>query len=207
MSENRTRCLLGLDLQAAIGVKTTQSRPQEILEVEENDMEETSTHWKNFYSNKYKDIFTRLGRSKSHRVHTVFKQPLTPIQEKDRRVPIQIQEKVGEEIKRLIKEGYIVKLNKCTSKFFVAPVVITAKKDGSVKIAMDARLMNAQIFKNQYQMPNLLEQLDVAAQTINSSLPSEVLFTSLDLKFAFSQLQLSDSVRNHCNCNIVCGDA
>ena len=170
-------------------------------------MEETSTHWKNFYSNKYKDIFTRLGRSKSHRVHTVFKQLLTPIQEKDRRVPIQIQEKVGEEIKRLIKEGYIVKLNKCTIKFFVAPVVITAKKDGSVKIAMDAKLMNAQIFKNQYQMPNLLEQLDVAAQTINSNLPSEVLFTSLDHKFAFSQLQLSDSVSNHCNFNIVCGDA
>ena len=48
-------------------------------------------------------------------------------------------------------------------------------------------------------MPYLLEQLDVAAQTINSNLPGEVFFTSLDLKYAFSQLQLSDSVSNHCN--------
>ena len=29
-SENRTRCLLGLDLLVAIGVKTTQFRPQEV---------------------------------------------------------------------------------------------------------------------------------------------------------------------------------
>ena len=69
---------------------------------------------------------------------------------------------------------------------FVAPVVNKAKKDGSVKIAMDAKPIKAQIFKNQYQMPNLLEQLDVAAQTINSNLPGEVLFTSLDLKYALS---------------------
>ena len=56
-------------------------------------------------------------------------------------------------------------------------------------------------------MPNPLEQLEVAAQTTNSNLPGKVLFTSLDIKYAFSQLQLSDSVSNHCNFNIVCGDA
>ena len=77
-------------------------------------------------------------------------------------------------------------------------MIITAKKDGSVKIAMDAKPIKAQIFKK-YHMPNLLKQLDVAAQTINSNLPGGVLFTSLDLKYAFSQLQLSDLVSNHCN--------
>ena len=106
-------------------------------------MAETSTHWKNFYSEKNKDIFTRHGRSNNHRVHTVFKQHLIPIKEKGRRVSIHIHEKDGEEIKRLIKEGHIVKLNICTSEFFVAPVVVTAKKDGSVKIAMNAKPMNA----------------------------------------------------------------
>ena len=85
---------------------------------------------------------------------------LVPIQEKGRRVTIHIQDKVGSEIKKLIIEGHIVKLNKCTSDYFVAPVVITGKKDGSIKLAMDGKLMNAQIFKNQYQTPNLLEQLE-----------------------------------------------
>ena len=100
-----------------------------------------------FLLKTYKDIFIRLSRSKNHRVHTVFKQLLIPIKEKGRRIPIHKQVKIGEEIKRLIREGHIVKLNKCTSEFFVAPVVIKAKKDGSVKIALDAKPMNARIFK------------------------------------------------------------
>ena len=96
---------------------------------------------------------------------------------------------------------------KCTSDHFVAPVVITAKKDGSIKLAMDAKPMNAQIFKNQYQMPNLMEQLDVAIQIINKDTPREVWFTSLGLKYAFSQLLLSDLVSSHCNFSIVCGES
>ena len=56
-------------------------------------------------------------------------------------------------------------------------------------------------------MPNLQKQLDVSAQTINYKSPVEVVFISLDLKYAFNQLQLSDSVSNHCNLNIARGDA
>ena len=47
--------------------------------------------------------------------------------------------------------------------------MITATKDGSLKLAMDAKPMNDQIHKNQYQMPNLLELLDSAAQMIASN--------------------------------------
>ena len=54
--------------------------------------------------NEFKDIFTRQGRSKNHRVHSAFKDPLVPIQDKSRRVPIHIQDKVGTEINKLIKE-------------------------------------------------------------------------------------------------------
>ena len=103
----------------------------------------------------------------------VFEDPLVPIQEKGRRVPIHIQEKMGTEIKKLIKEGHIVKLNKCTSGHFVAPVVIIAKKDGSIKLALNTKPMNAQIFKNQYEMPNLLEQLDIAGKIMNKDTPGK----------------------------------
>ena len=56
-------------------------------------------------------------------------------------------------------------------------------------------------------MLNLLEQLDVAAQTISSNSSGEVFFASLDLNNALSQLKLSHSVSNHCIFFIVCGDA
>ena len=85
---------------------------------------------------------------------------------------------MGAEIKKLIKEGHIVKLDKCTSNHFVAPVDITAKKDGTVKLAMDAKPMNSQIYKNKFQMPNLLELLHSAAQIITAKTEGTVRFTS-----------------------------
>ena len=208
ISENRTRCLLGLDLQSQLGVRTTQVRPERssVGEVSLSNLNVTSESWKAHFHQKIHRVFSRVGRAKSHKVFSTFKSPLVPIQEKGRRVPVHIQDKVGLEIQKLIQEGHVVKLNKCTSEHFISPIVITAKKDGSVKLAMDAKLMNDQIHKNQYQMPNLLKLLDSAAQIITSDKIGDVWFTSLDLKYAFSQIPLSDEVSRHCNFNIVCGD-
>ena len=55
-------------------------------------------------------------------------------------------------------------------------------------------------------MPNLLELLDSAAQIITAKTEGTVWFTSLDLKYAFSQLRLDESVSKHCNFSIVCGE-
>ena len=208
ISENRTRCLLGLDLQSQMGVRTTQVRPERssVGEVSLSNLNVTSESWKSHFHQKFHRVFARVGRAKNHKVFSTFKSPLVPIQEKGRRVPVYIQDKVGLEIQKLIQEGHVVKLNKCTSEHFISPIVITAKKDGSVKLAMNAKPMNDQIEKNQYQMPNLLELLDSAAQIITSHNIGDVWFTSLDLKYAFSQIPLSDEFSRHCNFNIICGE-
>ena len=99
-----------------------------------------------------------------------------------------------------------MRLNKCTGEHFISPIVITAKTDGSVKLAMDAKLMNDQIHKNQYQMPNILELLDSTAQIVTSNKNGDVWFRSLDLKYAFSQIPLSDVVSSQCNFNKFCGE-
>ena len=117
---------------------------------------------------KYSNLFQRLGRSKNHKVFTQFKSPSIPIQELGRRVPIHIQAIVGAKIKNLAEEGHIVKIDKCTNDQFVASVVITAKKDGTVKMAMDAKPMNSQIYKNKFQIPNHLKLFDPAVQIITS---------------------------------------
>ena len=157
------------------------------MEISETTSSKKFQIWEELFALKYSDVFSKLGRSKNHRFYSVFNDPLVPLQEKGRRVLIYIQRKVGVELSKLMKEGHTVKLNKCTSDHFIAPVVITAKKDVSKKLAMDAKPMNVQIFKTQYEMPNLLEQLDVAAQIIKSTNTGSIWFTSLDLKYACSQ--------------------
>ena len=132
-------------------MRTTQVKPDRPLvgEVSQSNMNETSEFWKSHFQQKYQHVFSRSGRAKNHRVLSTFKSPLIPIQEKGRRVPVHIQDEISNEIRKLIHEGHIVKLNKCTSEHFISPIVITAKKDGSVKLAMDAKHMNNQIHKNQ----------------------------------------------------------
>ena len=58
-------------------------------------------------------FFTRIGKIRNAKVRAKFFENLRPIQQKGRRVPISLQNKVDKEIHRLINEGRIVKLQKC----------------------------------------------------------------------------------------------
>ena len=60
-----------------------------------------------------------------------------PIQQKGRRVPITLQEKVDKENDKLLEQGHIQKLEERSDKYFVSPIVITVKNDGSVKLALE----------------------------------------------------------------------
>ena len=170
--ENRIRSLQHLDFQPELGIVTTQLKaPTNSINATSEDHEyesAESSFWKNHFVKKQSNVFQRLGHSKNHKVFTQFKSPPIPIQELGRRVPIHIQAIVGAKIKKLAGECHIEKIDKCTSDQFVVPVVITAKKDGTVKLAMDAKPMNSQIYKNKFQMPNILEFLDSAVQIITS---------------------------------------
>ena len=208
VSENRTRNLLGLNLHEQLGIETVQRRPAEVSLAEDiQDVGPTSQFWRDHFVKRYPNVFSRLGRSKNHKVFTNFKDPLAPRQVKDRKVPIHLQDRVTAEIKKLIKYKHIEKLEKCTTDHFIAPIVLTAKKDGSKKLALNNKLMNAQIWQNKYQMPNMHELIDLAAQIITRDTPGKVWFTSLDLKYAFSQLPLSNLTSSYCNFKILCGEA
>ena len=208
VSENRTRDLLGLNLHEKLGIETVQRRPAAVSYAEEDEeLDLTSKFWRDYFIKRYPNVFSRLGRSKNHKVFTNFKDPLVPIQVKGRKVPIHLQDRVTAEIKKLIKDKHIERLQKCTTDHFIAPIVLTAKKDGSIKLALNAKPMNAQIWQNKYQMPNMHELIDSAAQIITRDTPGEVWFPSLDLKYAFSQLPLSELTSSHCNFSIFCGEA
>ena len=67
---------------------------------------EQSEGWKKEFFNNFKNRFNRQGCSKNHVVSTKFKYPLCPLQEKGRRISINIQEKVHVEMNKLLKEGH-----------------------------------------------------------------------------------------------------
>ena len=159
------------------------------------------------FHGEFKELFDRKGRSIHHVVSTTFKYTLCPVQEKGRRIPIHVQGKIEKEIEKLLLEGHIQRLDKCTSDYFIASIVITVKKDDSIKLALDAKPINRQLYKNKYQMPNVEELLDGVSQIVTARAAGTLFFTVLDLKYAYSQLKLTPQTARQCNFNIVGGKA
>ena len=127
------------------------------------------------------------------------------MQQKGRRVPISLQEKVDAEIDKLLKQGHIEKLSECSDKYFVSPIVTTVKKDGSVKLALESRELNKQVHKNKYQMPNIEELMDTVGQTISEKKQGDIYFTTMDLTYAYGQLPLNAETSIQCNFSLIGG--
>ena len=107
----------------------------------------------NWVKTTYPGLCTRIGRARNHIVQTIFLNEFKALQQKGRRIAIHIQEKVEQEIKSLINQRNIVKLEKCSDQQFISPLVITVKKDQSIKLAMDSKQIHKMIHENKYQMP------------------------------------------------------
>ena len=196
-----------MNLQSKVGIHTTQKLAPKDKTRFDVLLCEQSEGWKNKFYSKFKDLFDRQGCSKNQVVSTKFKYPLCPLQEKGRRIPIHIQEKVYEEMEKLLKEGQLKCLDKCTSDCFTAPIVITVKKDDSIKLALDAKPINRQLLKNKYQTPNVDELLDGVSQLVTANTNGTLYFSVLDLKYAYSQLKLTAETAKQCNFNIRGGQA
>ena len=147
---------------------------------------------------KYKGLSNRVGKLPLDRRVTHFHSPFKPIQTKGRRVPLHLLDSVKVELNRMEKKGHIVKLSKSDEDGFISPKVITLKKDGRIKLVLDSKLLNEQIFNNKYQMPNIHELIDNIALQLSNKESVEVWFSSLDLKNAYSQLQLCTDITKQC---------
>ena len=75
VTERKTRCIMGLDLQGQVGIVTTQKPAPKELSWFDVLMCEQSEGWKNKCFNKFRSLFDRQGISKNHIVSSKFKYP------------------------------------------------------------------------------------------------------------------------------------
>ena len=169
---------MGLNLHENLGIDTIQGKPLEMSAIEfVEEIDPTSQFWRDSFVKRYPKVFSGLVRSKNHKTFTNFKDPLIPRHVKGSKVRIHIQDRVATEIKALIRDIYIERLDNCTTAHFNAPMFLTAKKDELVKLALNAKPMKAQIWKNKHQMPNMHERIYSAAQIIIRNTHGLPLFT------------------------------
>ena len=170
--------LLGRDLFLVLGLSIQQSDNQTTI----NQVEQEYCPIKKQIATDFPDLISRIGKSKVHIVRSTIHKNYTPLHQKGRRVPINLLDKVSDELKKLSQQGHIEKLQECSDKIFISPIVITVKKDKSVKLALDSKILNKSIHKNKYQMPKIDSLIDSILQHINDSNQGEnVYFSTIDL--------------------------
>ena len=131
----------------------------------------------------YNHIFTlddlELGRTDMVK-HVIRLDNKIPFREHYRRIPPHQYEEVKNHLKKMLEIGAILK----SQSPWASTVVLVHKKDGTLRFCIDLRKLNARMIKDAQTLPQIEESLD--------SLCGAVIFTSLDLKSGYWQVELDE---------------
>ena len=105
----------------------------------------------------------------------------TPIKDRYRWIPPHQYKEVRKHLKEMLDVGAIRRSNSP----WASPVVLVRKKDGSLRFCIDLRKLNARTVKDAYSLPRIEDALD--------SLNGACIFTTLDLKSGYWQVELDES--------------
>ena len=153
-------------------------------------LEEGTANWTEEQKNRVKSVIENysflfamnsldLGRTDLVKHHIELKN-YTPIKDRYRRIPPHQYEEVRKHLKEMLDIGAI----RCSNSPWASPVVLVRKKDGSLRFCIDLRKLNARTVKDAYNLPRIEDTLD--------SLNGACIFTSLDLKSGYWQVELDE---------------
>ena len=153
------------------------------------------TNQSNDIHTKFHKLFETNHTIKNAEVKIQIKPRCYPIQLKAKPIPYHLQKDVD----RLIKSGNLERLETILKDCFVSPVVITVKKDKTVKIALDARKPNDSSVKKRPHMPNMEELLNQISAELSRKIPDPIWISTIDLDFAYGEIKLAPETSKHCN--------
>ena len=102
-----------------------------------------------------------------------------PISQKAYAIPLKLQQQVKDEVKRLLE----MKLIRKSQSNFASPAFPLVKRDGSIRLVVDYRKLNAVTAKSAYPFPNMYENF--------ISLRGSTIFSSIDLTQGYYQIPLA----------------
>ena len=103
-----------------------------------------------------------------------------PVRQPLRRIPYALQDTVRTEVQKMLKEGMIRE----SSSPWSSPVLMIKKKDGTWRLCVDYRKLNAITHKDAYPLPRIDETLE--------SLSGSQFFTTLDLASGYWQVEVEE---------------
>ncbi|GBN52471.1 Transposon Ty3-I Gag-Pol polyprotein [Araneus ventricosus] len=144
------------------------------------------TKTKQFIENN-KEIFTGVGKFEGK--YTIkLKENAVPVAGPPRRIPVSLRPKVEEKLKKLENEGIIAKVD--NPQGWVSNLVVVEKTDGSIRLCLDPKDLNKVIKRDYVLIPKIEELVP--------KLTHKIVFSVLDLKDGFVQIELDDKSSDLC---------
>lgn len=119
-------------------------------------------------------------------IHIPIDKSIKPVSQPCRRVPVPLESKINRKIQELIDTDIIEPVNGPSD--WISPLVPVLKSDGDVRICVDMRQANRAIIRGKHPLPTM-EQLIPKFRNAK-------IFSKLDLKSSFHQLELSEDSRH-----------
>ena len=129
----------------------------------------------------------QVGKLKNYQVHLKIKPGVTPVAQKERRIPFALRQKVNQEIRKLEAAGIVEDVtNEATP--WINPLVVVPKSGDDIRLCIDMRCANKAVERIRYPIPTI--------DDVMIKIRGCKVFTKLDLNSAFHQLELSPDSRS-----------
>ena len=175
------RCLIGSQSATQLGIlhiglsprPTTVSSTYNVIQVDE-------------LKSQYPDVFQGIGKLKDYQLKLHVDPQIEPVAQKVRRIPFSLREKVKVKVNELIDQDIVERVQGPTT--WVSPIVVAPKPSGDIRLCVDMRQANTAIKRERLPIPTIDEVLE--------ELNGSAVFSKLDLKWGFHQIELDESSRD-----------
>jgi len=133
------------------------------------------------------ELFNGIGKLKDFQVTLHIDKSVVPVAQPHRRIPFHIRQKVEKEIQSELAQDIIEPVTGPTE--WVSPIVTPPKPHNpdEIRLCLDARVINSAIKRTRYVTPTL--------DDIIHDLNGATVFSKLDLKAGYKQLELAENCR------------
>jgi len=179
VAPEHTMPILGLETCETLGL----IQPGENLlpYIEVNQLEKPQPLTEDSVKTTYADVFGGLG-SFPDKYHIQLKEDAEPVIHPPRRVAPALTEPLKMKLQDMESNGVIRPVDGPTD--WVNSLVITEKKNGSLRLCLDPKDLNKSIKREQFQIPTF--------EDVITRMGSKKVFTILDLKDSYWQVELDD---------------
>ena len=141
---------------------------------------------KQLLKERYPVVFTGLGKLGTY--HITLRDNHQPVINPARRIPHSLKNRLQQTLERNVTSGVLKKVDEPTD--WVSNLVVVEKKDGSLRLCLDPKDLNRAIKREHYTIPTL--------QDIVTEFAGNTVFSTLDLKDGYWQIQLDEESSRLC---------